>query len=68
MREHIEEGENCWCGPTVFQVCPECDDDPEEVIRTGTVIAKKECWRCDGDGLVEPYDYDEQHIIVHNSE
>ena len=62
-REHVDD--DCWCKPTEYQVCPECDDDPDAVIRTGKVIAKKDCWRCSGDGLVEPYDDDTPRIIVH---
>ena len=63
-REHVDN--NCWCEPTQYQVCPECDDDPAEVIRTGKVVAKKDCWRCGGEGLVEPHCYDMQLIIVHH--
>ena len=60
--------DNCWCEPKGYQICPECDDDPDEVIRTGKVIAKKDCWKCGGEGLVEPYDDDTQLIIVHQME
>ncbi len=68
MREHAANGERCWCAPNVYQVCPECDDDPDEVTRTGTVIAKKDCWRCGGEGLVNRYDDELPNIVVHREE
>lgn len=56
-RPHEEDNEHCWCGPDLFQVCPECE---REVANEGPP-----CWRCNRKGLVEPYDEDFPMVIVH---
>ena len=52
------------------QACPECKNG-EGLEGVGAVIVKApfvECWRCDGHGLVEPFDTLESKIVVHNGE
>ena len=51
------------------QSCPECENGRglvgvSEVLRVAPAV---ECWRCDGHGLVEPYDDDNPLIIVHDA-
>lgn len=36
-REHDTDGRDCWCHPTFYRVCDECEDG---------------CWKCD-DGKCE---------------
>jgi hypothetical protein len=60
-REHDETSPDCWCRPSVLQICPECNDDLPE------------CWRCDGNGTIpcdNPAHYDGPHglIYVHRYE
>lgn len=40
---HTLSGRQCECGPDVRKPCPEC-----------TGVGDFECWRCGGDGLVNP--------------
>lgn len=63
-RQH--QGPNCWCHPEKRQSCPECEngeglDGVGAVIKVAPAVA---CWRCDGHGLVEPYE-DGPTILVH---
>jgi hypothetical protein len=32
-REHDTDGRSCWCGPTFYRVCDDCEDG---------------CWKCNG--------------------
>ena len=54
----------------IRQACPECENG-EGLAGVAKVIHKApavECWRCDGHGLVEPYDDDTPNIIVGDGE
>ena len=68
-----DEGDySCWCGAQVFEVCPECEGQPED---------SPTCWRCGGGvefdgGFVQrvlpcpdPLAYEGPHglLIVHNA-
>lgn len=57
--QHETDRIDCWCQPRVTQLCPEpgCFED------TGT--EDPDCWRCGGEGVVEPYDDDKPRLIVH---
>lgn len=53
---------------TVRQACPECENG-ESLAGVATVIRMApfaECWRCDGYGLVEPYNDSKSRIVVHH--
>jgi hypothetical protein len=55
-REHDTDGRDCWCGPTFYLVCDECDDG---------------CWKCD-DGKIkltpeQAAASDEPLLIVHQA-
>ena len=59
---------DCWCNPQFRQACPECEYGEglagvAEVFPGQALVV--ECWRCDGLGLVEPYDDLEPKIVVH---
>lgn len=58
MREHDTNSDKCWCGPDLWQVCPEWSGVPGDVCAPG-------CWACDGSGLVAPYSDENDTIIVH---
>lgn len=54
----------------VCQACPECEAGEEAmgastVLRSRTVLVS--CWRCGGDGLVDPYDDSMPTIIDRRS-
>jgi len=54
--QHEKDNENCWCKPSLVQVCPEADD---------YCACKPECFRCNGSSKVEAYDLDEPYWIIH---
>jgi hypothetical protein len=55
-REH-DDGPNCWCGPELTQICPEWGGEVDACAET--------CWRCHGEGWVEPYDPERRTLVVH---
>jgi hypothetical protein len=55
---HLEQ--DCWCNPTVHQLCPECDGE--------RVAGGAECWKCAGEGWVPEYDPERPSVIVHKGE
>lgn len=57
-QEHETDNDKCWCGPDLYQVCPEWSGVPGDVCEAG-------CWACKGSGLVAPYDDTLDTIIVH---
>ena len=66
---HVEK--DCWCKPEMCQPCPVCEmgvygELAAAALRRGPPIS--DCWRCGGDGLVEPYDDDKQLIVVHKEQ
>ena len=65
--------EYCWCNPQFRQACPECGEGFAGVAEVFPVASPRvapivECWRCDGHGLVEPYDDLEPKIVIHGEE
>ena len=67
QREHVGGVNICWCKPQLCQACPECENG-EGLEGVGAVLQRAsfvDCWRCDGHGLVEPYDELEPKILVH---
>lgn len=55
--DHItKKHQDCWCHPELKQVCPESDDVGK---------CKAECFRCGGNGLVDPYDEELNYLIIH---
>jgi hypothetical protein len=55
--EHLTEGLDCWCVPTYFVPCDECENG-------------EGCWKCD-DGKVwlthaEALDEPQTIVVVHN--
>lgn len=54
-REHNTDGVDCWCKPTIYRVCFDCEDG---------------CWKCDnGKNRItaeEAAAVDEPLLIVHN--
>ena len=63
--------EHCWCNPQFRQACPECKrgeglSGVAEVFPEQGIYLIVECWRCDGFGLVVPYDDLEPKIVIHN--
>lgn len=46
-------------GEQVYQPCPECEAG-EEAMGASAVLRSRthliDCWRCGGNGLVDPYD------------
>lgn len=70
-RRHDLSGNFCWCEPRIMQTCPECLEPGDE---EGKVVgrkkprfakAKRDCWKCQGTGMVTPYDPDLPKITVH---
>lgn len=59
--EHVTDSDDCWCGPEVVQPCLECPVGP------GNVMPNPDCWRCNGRGLVPPYDDEAPSVIIHNT-
>ena len=65
-----DSSEQCWCVPELRQVCPEereptyCSDP--KFADNGK--CNKDCWRCKGTGLVEPYDDTLKVLIIHKEE
>lgn len=50
---HVIDGSECWCCPEYMQPCPEfCKSN-------------KDCWKCNGRGLVDVYDETMPKIVVH---
>jgi hypothetical protein len=71
--EHITEGLNCWCAPSYFRPCDECDVEEYRGAARGDLPAMPtapSCWKCQN-GLI-PLSYAEADatesgiIIVHN--
>lgn len=65
--------EYCWCNSQFRQACPECEYGEglagvAEVFPAQGAFPVVECWRCDGHGLVEPFDDLEPTILVHRDE
>lgn len=57
MRRHDTSGTDCWCGPDVREVCPEC---AEAETSAG-------CWRCWGVGAIpceDPARYDGPYALM----
>lgn len=54
-REHDTDGRDCWCHPTIYRVCFDCEDG---------------CWKCDhGKNEItaeEAAETDEPLLIVHH--
>lgn len=54
-REHDTDGRSCWCNPTLYRVCMDCEDG---------------CWKCSGgQNEVTPEEAeatDDPLLIVHN--
>lgn len=48
----------CWCKPEFKQVCSESNCRG---------ICKPDCWKCSGEGLVEPYDDDLNLLLIHKA-
>ena len=51
----------CWCKPKIMQACPEWE---HEYGRN----CKPNCWRCGGEGVVEPYNEEYSYLIIHNKD
>lgn len=52
---------DCWCGPSYWKVCAECEEHDE---------APRSCWKCQGKGLIrvdreEAETTDDPLVIVH---
>lgn len=39
-REHITDDRDCWCGPDIYRLCPECGEPPDG--------GEAGCWFCLG--------------------
>lgn len=60
MPEHVTDGFECWCKPTITALCSECEDELPET-----------CWKCGGEGWVhmeaaEAELSDLPCVIIHN--
>ncbi|KKL54385.1 hypothetical protein LCGC14_2265900 [marine sediment metagenome] len=69
QREHLSGVKVCWCNPQLAQACPDCENG-EGLQAVAAVIVMApfvDCWRCNGHGLVEPYDDSEPKILVHTN-
>lgn len=47
----------CGCKPKIKQGCPEC---------AGLKEPDPLCWRCGGEGVVEPYNDNIGYLVIHN--
>ncbi len=59
-REHDEGDKGCWCGPELWQICPEWGGEIDACAET--------CWRCHGEGWVEPYDPERRTLVIHRKD
>jgi len=75
--EHKNADRLCWCDPTVWQPCTECDDDgPRRRVEVGEYIGvhgkvvDRDCWKCKDSqhpGLIVPeFGYTGPCVVVHN--
>ena len=50
----------CWCNPEVKQPCPEGEPNTSRCVPG--------CWRCGGEGLVEPHCQEWALLVIHNED
>lgn len=62
--EHDIDSEDCWCKPEILQPCPDCEVD-ETGCRYKGGRPSKNCWHCQGRGLIARFDEESPVIIVH---
>ena len=52
----VDKTDTCWCQPVYKQPCSEQDDQGQ---------CQKTCWRCQGEGIADPYDEALGWMLVH---
>ena len=56
---HNTESPQCWCGPEMLKLCPECADEKR------WLGSPPDCWRCGGRGIVPVNAPGEVQIVSH---